>query len=94
MRVQPTIFQELYILQYRGKRIGFRLTLQNVFSFLFLDNGEQKVSPSIRRCFQLKPLEVHSAPWSGMRIQSSLMNATNSLMYEILNDMKPRDQHD
>jgi len=32
------------ILQYRSKRIALRLTLQNVFMFLFLGNGAQKVS--------------------------------------------------
>ena len=44
--------------------------------------------------FSCKPLEAHSVPSPGMRIQSSLMNTSNSLMDEILNDMKPRDQHD
>jgi len=54
----------------------------------------EKFPRQFEDAFSYKPLEAHSAPWLGMRIQSSLMNATNSLMYEILNDMKPRDQHD
>ena len=32
------------ILQYKGKCIGFWLTLQNIFMFLFLGNGAQEVS--------------------------------------------------
>jgi len=37
------------ILQYRCKRTGLRLTLQNVFMFLFLGNGVQKFPQSVRR---------------------------------------------
>ena len=52
----PTNYFSSFILQYKGKRTEFRLTLQNVFIFLFLGNGAQKSFPWIRRYFQLKTI--------------------------------------
>ena len=39
------------ILLYKGKHIGFRLTFQNVFIFLFLDNGAWKVFRQFKDAF-------------------------------------------
>ena len=44
MRAPNQIFSKV-ILLYKGKRAGLRLTLQNVFVFLFLGNEVQKVFP-------------------------------------------------
>ena len=41
---QPSIFPRLFY-SIGGKRTGFRLTLQNIFMFLFLRNGVREVLP-------------------------------------------------
>jgi len=44
MWVPNQIFSKI-ILQYRGKRTGVRLTLQNIFMFFFLGNGVREIFP-------------------------------------------------
>jgi len=41
----PNQISPKIILQYRSKCTGLRLTLQNIFMFLFLGNGVRVVSP-------------------------------------------------
>jgi len=69
------------ILQYKGKRTGFRLTLQNIFMFLFLGNGAREVLVNWR-CFQLETIDAHSVPWPGMRFESRVINVMGLLVSE------------
>jgi len=58
---RPTKYFKYYF-RVQGKCNGLRLTFQNVFMFLFLGDGAQKVPCPVRGAFNWKLVDAHSAP--------------------------------
>jgi len=75
MRAPNQTFSNV-ILQYRGKRAKFRLTLQNIFVFLLLGNEVQEVIPyqyerrvTIRSQILLKLKTDRCSQWTPTRYE-------------------------